>query len=139
MTLMHSDDEVDVTVLKSDALGRPRVPKEKREAILDEFEKSGLSGVRFAEQYGINYSTFAAWRQRRNKERERSGKPAAGGKRENESFTFLEVVQDEPVQPTQTSSNDDELIVELGGSLKLRVDSERQVDFAVKLIKSLNR
>jgi DNA-binding transcriptional regulator/RsmH inhibitor MraZ len=46
-------------VLKTDTRGRVRVPAERREALLDEFEKSGMSGAKFARLAGIHYATFA--------------------------------------------------------------------------------
>jgi len=45
---MTKNDEVaqenEGDLLKVDALGRVRVPKEKREELLDIFERSGMSG-----------------------------------------------------------------------------------------------
>jgi hypothetical protein len=49
-------------LLKSDVLGRVRMPKQKRESLLDEFERSGMSGAAFAKWAGINYPTFASQR-----------------------------------------------------------------------------
>ena len=51
----------EVEVLKTDKRGRVRVPVERREALLDEFEKSGMSGAKFARLAGIKYATFANW------------------------------------------------------------------------------
>ncbi len=56
-------------VLKTDARGRVRVPLERREALMDEFEKSGLSGAAFARLVGIKYATFANWTEQRRKAR----------------------------------------------------------------------
>ncbi len=36
-------------ILKTDALGRVRTPAARREQLLDEFERSGVSGAKFAE------------------------------------------------------------------------------------------
>jgi hypothetical protein len=44
MTFMTGDQKV----LLADARGRVRVAVERREALLDEFERSGMSGVKFA-------------------------------------------------------------------------------------------
>jgi hypothetical protein len=52
----------DESLLKADIRGRVLVSRKRREALLDEYEKSGLSGERFARLAGICYSTFAAWR-----------------------------------------------------------------------------
>ena len=43
-------------ILRSDKLGRVQVAQERREAILDEFERSGMSGIAFARLHGINYT-----------------------------------------------------------------------------------
>jgi transposase len=55
-------------ILKTDDLGRVRVPRERQEQLLDEFERSGLSGAKFAALCGVNYPSFAGWvlRQIRN-------------------------------------------------------------------------
>lgn len=42
------------------AQGRVRTPPARKEALLDEFERSGLSGARFAALAGIKCPTFAA-------------------------------------------------------------------------------
>ena len=46
-------------VLKQDVLGRVKTPQARREQLLDEFERSGLPGLKFAELAGIKYPTFA--------------------------------------------------------------------------------
>lgn len=56
-------------VLKSDTLGRVQTPKARREALLEEFERSGVSGKKFAAMVGVNYQTFASWVQKRRKAR----------------------------------------------------------------------
>jgi transposase-like protein len=54
-------------VLKRDARGRVRTTAAQRVALLAEYERSGLSGPTFARVTGINYQTFAWWRQERRK------------------------------------------------------------------------
>ena len=51
--------------LQTDALGRVQTPPEQREALLDAFDQSGMSGAAFAQLHGIRYQTFMGWRQRR--------------------------------------------------------------------------
>ena len=46
-------------ILKKDRSGRVRTPREKREAILDEYEGSGMRGPEFAGHVGMKYQTFA--------------------------------------------------------------------------------
>jgi hypothetical protein len=52
-------------IFKRDKMGRVRVPRARREALLDEYERNGISGVQFANYVGIKYSTLANWIQER--------------------------------------------------------------------------
>lgn len=69
---------VKAEILKQDGRGRVRVPARGREALLDEFEKSGASGAKFARLAGIKYATFAGWVQKRRQQRGRSVKTTPG-------------------------------------------------------------
>ncbi len=51
--------------MKRDAVGQVVTPCEKRESLLDEFERSSLSGAEFERLTGVKYQTFAGWVQRR--------------------------------------------------------------------------
>ena len=62
MALIHYSG---TTILKRDVLGRVGYPRGQREALLDEFERSGLKGAAFARTVGISYPTFASWIQKR--------------------------------------------------------------------------
>src|SRR4029434_3661492 len=64
MTIMESGSEI----LKMDEAGRVRTPPEKREALLSEFERSGMTGTQFARFSGVRYPTFMSWLQKRRKE-----------------------------------------------------------------------
>lgn len=57
------------TLLKTDVLGRMHHTREQRERILDEYERSGLSGPKFTALCGVKYQTFATWLQRRKRQR----------------------------------------------------------------------
>jgi transposase-like protein len=70
-----------------DTRGRVRISNEQRRLILDEFERSGVSGAEFARRCGLKYSTLAGWRQRQR----RSQKP-----RRLQPVRLLEAVLPEP-------------------------------------------
>jgi len=55
----------DGMVLKVDQQRRVRRTAAQREALLAEYERSGLSGPEFARVVGVKYQTLAGWRQRR--------------------------------------------------------------------------
>jgi len=52
----------DTIILKTDTRGRVCTPRQKREELLAEFERSGLSGAKFAALAGVRYTTFAGWK-----------------------------------------------------------------------------
>jgi len=56
--------------------GRVRVQVERQQALLDEFEKSGAGGAKFARLAGIKYATFAGWLLKRRRQRGRAVKTA---------------------------------------------------------------
>jgi hypothetical protein len=60
---------VKAEILKQAGRGHVRMPVRRREALLDEFEKSGASGAKFARLAGIKYATFAGWVLKRRKQR----------------------------------------------------------------------
>jgi hypothetical protein len=63
MTDLISND----LVLRCDRLGRVQTPKDRRQEILDEYDRSGMTGRAFARHYGLKYQTFAAWLSKRRK------------------------------------------------------------------------
>jgi transposase-like protein len=60
---------------KRDRRGRVNWPRERREELLAEYERSGLSQAAFARREGVRYPTFAHWVQER---RRRASGEAAG-------------------------------------------------------------
>jgi transposase len=58
-------------ILGRDAQGRVLVSRERRELLLEQYDRSGMSGVKFAEYIGLKYSTLAYWLQSRRRKRER--------------------------------------------------------------------
>jgi len=105
---------------------------ERREAILDDFESSGMSGKAYARMHGIKYSTFAYWiqvrrRKRGDYERKQSGKQA------RQELALAEVVM--ASQPTNNSG----LRVELPGGAVLVVKDAGQAAVAAELIRLVNK
>jgi len=84
----------------------------QRAKLLAAFERSGLSAAAFARKHRINYTTFCGWRQRRDKTR---------------APDFVQVELPGPGAP-------DELIVEIGADIRLRIGSARQIAWALALL-----
>jgi transcriptional regulator with XRE-family HTH domain len=114
-------------VIKTDVRGRMRVSTERRESLLFEFEKSGLSGKKFAELAGIKHQTFANWLQKR-----RLGPSPV---KPTDSIRWLEAV----VEKAKTSGlpNTPVLIVALPGGARLEIVDAHQAALAALLLRSL--
>ena len=134
-------------VLKRDARGRVRTTSEQREAILGEFERSGLSGPQFALVAGINYQTFATWRQqqRKNGKRPRSqlqaklpsnASAALLPRTDDNTFHFAEVMVQAATADLR-STGATMLRVQLRDGIDLEIRDAGAVALAVQLIKGL--
>ncbi len=120
-------------ILKRDVLGRVRTPRSRRESLLDEFERSGLSGQKFAALVGIKYQTFATWLQKRRR-------PASGAKPketpdQNGKTRWLEAVIEKGGLPP--SHGNAGVILELPGRARLRISGREQIDLAAALLRAL--
>ncbi len=127
-----SDVDERPEILKTDALGRVQTTREHREVILDEFDRSGLSGPKFAEAHGINYQTFATWRQ--NRKRAGSEDPVIDSGRTSE-IRFFEVTAPEL---TGTSGVGSGLIIELPGGVRMIARRPEEAALAAEVIRGLN-
>jgi len=108
-------------ILKQDRNGRVRTPRGKQEAILDEFDRSGMSGAEFAQYLGIKYQTFATWVQKRRK-RKGGGKIVA-----KSAVSWLEA---EVGGGGESQAGKLVLVVELAGGARMRVGDEREAKLA---------
>ena len=120
-----------MSLVKSDVLGRMRTTKEQREALLDAFEEGGLSGPDFARVHGVNYQTFASWRQNRRRLRNDSPLATSAPKPKSQSlqsFTLIEASLD------QGDDDEEPLVLELPGEIRLVIANPTQVTLAVAFI-----
>ncbi len=120
--------EAALEILKTDSRGRVIVTPERREQLLDEFERGGMSGASFAKHYGLRYSTFAYWRQRRRK----AGRRSAGA-RSAMPFVFVESGQPE------IRSEGNGVRIELGTGAVMTLHGTEDVPLAAALIAALNK
>jgi hypothetical protein len=136
------EEELKNELLKQDTMGRVRVPAQRREALLDEFERCGVSAVEFALQIGVKYQTFATWRQRRSRQIAAIGSPSvvalppvatSGGMRWVEA-----VMEGEAGEPgTIAKGSRGVLVVTLPGGARMEIGDATQVRLAAELLKAL--
>jgi hypothetical protein len=79
-------------IIKTDVLERIRTPAARREQLVDEFERSGLSECKFAELAGLKYQTFATWVQKRWRKKGTYARLPAKRSRRADSVRWLAVV-----------------------------------------------
>jgi len=120
-------EKSDGAILKTDEMGRVRTPAARRESLLDEFERSGLSGTKFAALAGIKYQTFAAWAHKRRVQR--GGRTPAAAK-PADSTRWLEAVVESAQNPTV-------MVLQLPGGARVEVADEKQAMLAAVLVKAL--
>jgi hypothetical protein len=113
-------------ILKSDAGGRVFVPVDRQVEFVREFERSGLSGPRFAAMAGLKYQTFATWRRKH-------GRLPATRRRSSLPPTGLGVWMEAVVEPGCGSA----LTVMLPGGASMSVSHLGQASLAAQLIKAL--
>jgi hypothetical protein len=116
-------------ILKVDMAGRVWTPREQRDAVLDEFERSGLPATKFAAHIGVKYPTFASWVQKRRKRR---GNGAAPSRKEPAALQWVEAKVDEAKAGAVRT-----LIVHLPGGARLEVGDAAQAVLAGQLLRAL--
>jgi len=125
-------------LLKTDAAGRVRTPATRREQLLDEFERSGMSGVQFAKFVGINYQTFATWAQHRRRKRKTPVHPKpfvpAGAAKQ---MSWMEAVIEQAQAPTDQAPLP--LVVQLPGGARVEFTELRQVTLVAALVRALGQ
>src|SRR5687768_8237524 len=110
-------------LLRQDTAGRVRTSKERRALLLAEYDRSGLSGARFAKMAGIKYQTFANWLYVRR----RQVPGAARKSKRRKTVTWVEAVV-----PAAAP-----LRVEVPGGAWLELSSAAQTRTAAMLLRAL--
>ena len=115
-------------ILVQDTLGRVRTPREKREQIIDEYERSGMSGAAFAALVGLKYSTLSWWIQQRRKN------GAAASLATAATVRWVEAVPAHEVTAPPTSGP---LRVQIGAAVWLEVSNAEQASWAGQMLRTM--
>lgn len=131
-----------VEIVKQDSRGRVRVSRERREALLSEFENSALSASKFARLAGIRYSTFANWVQKRRQRRGQrpSGEENSEAAQPGPVRLFEAVVESSGGSPGSTppaslpAPSAAGLLLELPGGCRMLIESPIHLQMAAELV-----
>jgi len=117
-------------MLPVDTRGRVRVSVQRREALLAQYDKSGMTGKRFATWAGIKYQTLCGWLQRRRKAAASQGPAVAETKR----LQWVEaVVEGESAQAPKPGV----LVVHLNGGVRMEIADPLSAALAAEVLRSL--
>ena len=121
-------------LIKTDSRGRLRMSAERRTSLLDEFERSGLSGAKFAALMGLKYQTFASWMQKRRQQR---GASATGSAKPAEPMRWLEAV----VEQAQSGAAGvgAAVVLQLPGGARVALTNVLQMELAAALLRALEK
>lgn len=136
MTATTELTTIEPPLIKTDSLGRIHVSREHRERLLEAFEQSGMSGVKFAEHCGVKYTTFASWVQKQK--RARSQYPTATASPPKALISSLAEVTVAAPDFAAGSEAGENLTVDLPGGAVINITSPEQVQLAAALLNNLN-
>jgi transposase-like protein len=125
MTAMESGSEI----LKVDEVGRVRTPPEKREAMLAEYERSGMTGAQFARFVGVRYSTLMYWLQKRRKQTSQGGEEKANWRKDHPRWLEASVAGE--------GRHSEELVVEIDGGIRMLVSNRTQAALAGEVLRTM--
>lgn len=120
-------------LLRRNAKGRVRTGRERREMLLAQFDRSGVSAALFARMAGINYQTFAGWLHVR---RRKGAHPARRDRKEAAaSIQWMEAVP--AVERSVARPATEEVRVHLPGGAWLTISSGPAAAVAAELLRAL--
>jgi hypothetical protein len=126
-------------IVKKDRIGRIKTPRERREALLAEFDRSGMSGAQFAKWADIKYGTFITWVQKRRRKTapDQGNGPLVADESKPEVRWVEAVMENAAGKKVPAASHAGAMIVEGPGGLRLELSEERHVLWAAKLWRHL--
>ena len=131
------------TTIKTDTRGRVRVPRERQEMLLDEFERSGVSALKFARLVGVKYPTLMNWIQKRRQARRTVAAqsdiadPAVTGTTELNRRRAVPIRLFEALAEVNGRGEAHRLQVDLPGGARLQIESAAQIRLAAELLRLL--
>ncbi|HET7101760.1 MAG TPA: IS66 family insertion sequence element accessory protein TnpB [Terriglobia bacterium] len=131
-SLVPATEATQPSLIKTDVRGRMQRTPEQRERILGEYERSGLSGPKFAALCGVKYQTFATWLARRKRQRDAHPKRRAQRKAATR-VRWLEASVQPAADPTHG------LLLELPGGVRAHLSNEGHVALAAALVRVLEK
>ena len=132
MTSISTEPEV----FKVDRRGRVHVPAARREALLDECERSGTSAPEFARLVGVKYATLAGWRAKRQRQRALTAPPVERRELAAPALPWFEAVVEAAPSSAPAGAG---LVIELPGGGRAVISAPGHVAWAAELLRLLGQ
>jgi hypothetical protein len=127
-----TDVESGSEILRTDKRGRVWMRPERRQELLDEFDRSGLSVPKFAAVTGLKYQTLAGWLARRRKEQALGAQVLTGGVKR--PVQWFEAVVDRA--QVGAAALGPALVVRLPSGAVVEIGSATQVPLAAAVLRA---
>ena len=128
----------EVQIIPTESVGRVRTSGDRREELLAEYDRSGMTGAAFCRWVGVKYPTFMSWlSKRREAEAGAASRPEGG-----EPMQWLEAVMEEPTtecRPHRSSGCAESLRIEFGCGARMEIGSASQAALAAAVLRELER
>lgn len=105
-----------------------RTPRSKQEAILEEYDRGGMSAAEFSRYVGVKYQTFATWIQKRRKRKASEGLV----RRESGAVSWVEAIVGGEKEMTEAC-----LILSIGSGVRMEVASRKGAEYAAEVLRHL--
>jgi hypothetical protein len=124
-------------LVKLDSRGRVLIPDAQREAPLDSYESSGLSGPKFCAMHGVKYPTFATWMQRRRRERGELPERVSRTTHDALALMLAEVELPSPRPEHSGASETTGLVIRLPGGTQLHIKNQEHALWAAAFVNAV--
>lgn len=135
MTSMKEADWEGIKILKVDGKGRVRVSRERREALLAEYDRSSMTGAAFAEWSGVKYPTLMSWLGKRKRTEVRDSHEETG---RHSALSWVEAVVEGDLASGGGQFESGVLLeIALPGGASLRVINRESAALAAEVLRQL--
>ena len=125
-------------ILRKDTRGRVVVTAQRRAGLLEEFDRSGISGMQFAKLAGVKYTTLAYWLQQRRKRQKETLAPSPSRGEPGPEVRWLEaVVAGEEKPSSHETAAKTALVMHGPGGVWWKVEQEEQARWAAQVLRHL--
>ena len=125
------------TILPSDKRGRVRVPVDQREALLAEFDRSGMNAARFAKWAGMKYPTLTHWLQERRRKQAETNPKIEAAAIPTPALQWVEAKIEASASAPKPESG--LLLIHLPGGARIEVSTPAQAVLASEILKGMGK